>query len=117
MRPTGLSSDSMSDELGRHRGSHIKTSGRLFTNRPLAMIVLPISLSGHRVCAPVRPLRAAGVRYLRQAGAVDVDDVDLAIGVEVEAAGERDLRPVRRPGGIQAPYGSGVGVRSAAAGA
>ena len=44
---------------------------------------------------------------LRQAGAVDVDDVDLAVGVEVEAAGERDLRPVRRPGGLQAPSGSG----------
>src|SRR4029450_2936013 len=67
--------------------------------------------------APVRPVRAADVGDLRQTGAVEVDDVDLAIGVEVEAAGERDLRPVRRPGGLQAPYGSGVCFRSAAAGA
>ena len=65
--------------------------------------------------APVRRLRAAGVGDLPQAGAVDVDDVDLAIGVEVEAAGEGDLGAVRRPGGLQAPDGGGVDVRSAAA--
>jgi hypothetical protein len=36
------------------------------------------------------------VRHLCQAGAVDVDGVDLAVGVEVEAAGEGDLPPVYR---------------------
>src|SRR5438094_9947922 len=62
------------------------TSGRLFTNRPPALIVLPVSLSGHRVCAPVRRLRAAAVRYLGEPDADDVDDVDLAVVLVIEAA-------------------------------
>src|SRR5437762_14064088 len=70
-------------------------------------------LPSQRVYAPVGVLRPTGVRHLAEPAAVDVHGVDVAVRVEVRALGEGDLRPVRRPGGLEAALGRRIGVGAA----